>query len=95
MRKQFYISFCFFCFCGILFALCFTSVYGAEYPVTEMDPKGFPAPNTACLASGKCHAGIEPIRSHNSGMAQQIYAKGKALGDPNGCVVCHGGNPEE
>ncbi len=28
-------------------------------------------------------------------MAQQIYAMGGALGDTNGCVVCHGGNPTE
>jgi hypothetical protein len=39
--------------------------------------------------------GIEPIRDHDSEMAKQIYEKGKALGDPNGCVVCHGGNPLE
>ena len=49
----------------------------------------FPAPNQACLS---CHQGIEPIRDHNSLMAQQIYAMGSALGDPNGCVVCHGGS---
>ncbi len=61
----------------------------------EMDPQGYPAPNTGCLAPGKCHAGIEPIRGHNSDMAKQIYAKGAALGDPNGCVVCHGGDPTE
>ena len=28
-------------------------------------------------------------------MAQQIYALGASVGDPNGCVVCHGGNPKE
>jgi hypothetical protein len=28
-------------------------------------------------------------------MAKEIYKTGKKLGDPNGCVVCHGGNPEE
>jgi hypothetical protein len=28
-------------------------------------------------------------------MAQQIYEKGGKLGDPNGCVVCHGGDPTE
>ncbi len=47
------------------------------------------------VANVKCHAGIEPIRAHNSGMAVEIYRKGKILGDPNGCVVCHGGNPQE
>jgi len=68
---------------------------GAKYPVPGMDPNGFPAQNTGCIASDKCHAGIEPIRAHDSDMAKQIYAMGKTLGDPNGCVVCHGGNPQE
>ena len=64
----------------------------AKGPLPEMDPDGYPAPNTGCLAPGKCHAGIEPIRAHNSEMAKQIYAMGNKLGDPNGCVVCHGGD---
>ena len=67
----------------------------AEAILPEMDSKGYPAPNTGCFAPGKCHAGIEPIRAHNSDMAKQIYAKGAALGDPNGCVICHGGDPSE
>ena len=67
----------------------------AEVPLPEMDPAGYPAPNTGCLAPGKCHAGIEPIRAHNSEMAKQIYQMGSKLGDPNGCVVCHGGDPIE
>lgn len=28
-------------------------------------------------------------------MMQRIYAQGRQLGDPNGCVVCHGGDPLE
>ena len=68
---------------------------GVKYPLPEMDPNGFPSPNSGCLAPGKCHAGIEPIRAHNSGMAIQIYDRGRLMGDPNGCVVCHGGNPRE
>jgi hypothetical protein len=68
--------------------------FGTPYPIKEMDPKGYPAPDRGCIASG-CHAGIEPIRSHDSGMAKQIYIKGKKMGDPNGCVICHGGNPRE
>jgi hypothetical protein len=68
--------------------------FGAPYPLPEMDPGGYPAVNKGCISS-KCHAGIEPIRAHDSGMARQIYKKGKSLGDPNGCVVCHGGNPKE
>ena len=68
---------------------------GAASPLPAMDPAGYPAPNVGCLAPGKCHAGIEPIRAHNSQMAKQIYAMGSNMGDPNGCVVCHGGNPAE
>ena len=67
----------------------------AANPLLEMDPNGYPAPNNGCLAAGKCHAGIEPIRAHNSEMAKQIYQMGSKLGDPNGCVVCHGGDPTE
>lgn len=52
----------------------------------------FPAAKQGCLS---CHQGIEPITDHRSVMAQQIYGMGKALGDPNGCVVCHGGKPNE
>ncbi|UCE55429.1 MAG: hypothetical protein JSV31_08300 [Desulfobacterales bacterium] len=73
----------------------FSSTSFAEFALPEMDPKGYPAPNTGCLAPGKCHSGIEPIRAHNSEMAKQIYATGSKLGDPNGCVVCHGGDPTE
>jgi hypothetical protein len=69
--------------------------YSAQTPLPEMDATGYPAPNTGCLAPGKCHAGIEPIRAHNSDMAKRIYDLGKELGDANGCVVCHGGDPTE
>ena len=55
---------------------------------------GYPAPDVGCL-SQNCHASIEPIRAHDSGMAKKIYDRGGLLGDPNGCVVCHGGNPKE
>ena len=50
----------------------------------------FPAPDKYCLS---CHHGIAPIRQHNSGMMKEIYEIGKKAGDPNGCIVCHGGNP--
>ncbi len=43
----------------------------------------------------KCHKGIESIRDEKSDMMQQIVAMGQALGDTAGCVVCHGGNPED
>ncbi len=51
---------------------------------------GFPASGKYCLV---CHKGIEPIRQHKSKMMQKIYEKGAKAGDPNGCIVCHGGNP--
>ena len=57
----------------------------------EMDLK-FPAEGQYCLA---CHQGIEPTRPLHSGMMRQILEMGADLGDPNGCVVCHGGNPSE
>lgn len=73
--------------------VCSSMVSFAAVP-PGMSPDRFPAGGTGCLASD-CHAGIEPIRAHDSDMAKQIYSLGAALGDPNGCVVCHGGNPKE
>jgi len=52
----------------------------------------FPAENDNCLF---CHQGLAPTRPLNAGMMKQILVKGSELGDPNGCVVCHGGNPAE
>ncbi len=46
---------------------------------------------TGCL---RCHAGIESIREPGSEMMRKILAEGRKLGDPSGCVVCHGGNPK-
>jgi len=83
-------------FCLMLvFCLSISFPAMAAQHAADMDPAAYPAPDVGCLAPGKCHAGIEPIRGHSSGMARQIYAKGAELGDPNGCVVCHGGNPKE
>ncbi len=42
-----------------------------------------------------CHEGIEDIMPPDSGMARSIKALGLEYGDPGGCVVCHGGNPNE
>ncbi|WP_308550547.1 hypothetical protein [uncultured Parabacteroides sp.] len=58
----------------------------------QADTGSFPAGKQHCLA---CHEGIEPARPLQSGMMQAILAKGASMGDPNGCVVCHGGNPAE
>jgi hypothetical protein len=79
----------------MLFFLAADTAIGADSSLKEMDPMGYPAPSVGCLAPGNCHAGIEPIRAHNSNMARQIYQLGTRFGDPNGCVVCHGGNPGE
>ncbi len=43
-----------------------------------------------CLA---CHAGIESIREEGSAMLASLKGKGELVGDPEGCVVCHGGDP--
>lgn len=42
-----------------------------------------------------CHSGIELIREPDSAMMQQIMARGRAQGDPAGCVVCHGGDASQ
>jgi hypothetical protein len=55
-----------------------------------------PSPSFAQSEHGECltcHAGIEPIREEGSAMLAAIQAMGQAAGDPDGCVVCHGGNP--
>ncbi len=49
------------------------------------------AAQKGCLS---CHQGIENIRDPKSPMMQQIKALGAAAGDPQGCTVCHGGNPK-
>lgn len=40
-----------------------------------------------------CHAGIEEIVPADLPMAQQLKMNGQMHGDPDGCVMCHGGNP--
>ena len=67
----------------------------AELPekhTSAIFPEHYPAEGKACLS---CHSGIEHIRADSSKMMQKIYEKGIEAGDPNGCVVCHQGNPEE
>ena len=46
---------------------------------------------SGCTASS-CHAGIASIRDRKSGMMEQIIERGREAGDPEGCVVCHGGD---
>lgn len=65
----------------------------ANHPdISEEGHPAFPAEGKYCLA---CHQGIEPTRPLDSEMMKQILAKGSEMGDPNGCVVCHGGTPSE
>lgn len=61
-------------------------------PVTDVPNKPFPAENQYCLT---CHQGIEPARPLASPMMEAILQQGAEMGDPNGCVVCHAGNPHE
>ena len=68
----------------LLFVLFSSLALGSDYP----------APGTGCIAP-PCHAGIDAIRDHESEMAKNTYALGREMGDLNGCVVCHGGNPAE
>ncbi len=46
---------------------------------------------TGCTAEA-CHAGIEAIRGLETGMMRAIRSRGEEHGDPDGCVVCHGGH---
>lgn len=74
---------------SVLAALWTTSVVFGADPITEHFPNAI---NSGCM---KCHAGIELIREADSEMMRQIMARGEAMGDPAGCVVCHGGDPTE
>jgi hypothetical protein len=65
----------------------FAGAWLAGGPIDAMAAEG-----KGCLS---CHDGIEDIRDPNSAMMALIKAKGAPLGDPEGCVVCHGGNPAE
>ncbi len=52
------------------------------------------APGETKSGCAECHMGIEPIRQPDSKMMKEIRAMGRAKGDPDGCVVCHGGDPQ-
>ncbi len=74
--------------CYVAVVLCLGLVASAD---AGGQVSGSNAEASGCLA---CHKGIEPIRDHNSEMMQEIFIRGQRLGDPAGCVVCHGGSPE-
>jgi hypothetical protein len=54
-------------------------------------PSPLLAQGEGCLS---CHDGLEPIREEGSAMLAAIKGYGQAAGDPEGCVVCHGGDPQ-
>ncbi len=49
--------------------------------------------DAGCTAAD-CHSGIEPIRRPETGMFRALVELGREHGDPDGCVVCHGGDPQ-
>lgn len=53
-----------------------------------------PAFGAGGCSTEKCHQGIADIRSADSEMMQNIINNGSQHGDPDGCVMCHGGNPK-
>ncbi len=52
-----------------------------------------PTPKETASGCMKCHEGIEPIREEGSQMLAEIRDFGEAFDDPDGCSVCHGGDP--
>src|SRR3972149_6925025 len=71
----------------LLWSAATSPLYAAD-PITDHLPD---AANSGCM---KCHAGIEWIREPDTGMMKRILALGKERGDPAGCIVCHGGDPQ-
>ncbi len=54
---------------------------------------------SAALAGGgcttkECHQGIADIKPADHEMMRTIKMNGSQHGDPDGCVMCHGGNPK-
>ena len=78
----------------IILTICIVSSFtSAEANGPDRLIDHFPeAASSGCMA---CHQEVEPIREIGSEMLNQIMAKGKAMGDPAGCVVCHNGDPNE
>ena len=42
----------------------------------------------------ECHQGIADIKPADHEMMRTIKMNGSQHGDPDGCVMCHGGNPK-
>ncbi len=49
-------------------------------------------PTSGCI---RCHEGIASIREPGCEMLDQILFLGRKRGDSEGCIVCHGGDPEQ
>ena len=60
----------------------------------SLPAKAAAAPVPSGCTTEKCHQGIASIREPDSGMMRKIKQWGRAAGDPEGCVVCHGGDPK-
>ena len=45
-------------------------------------------------STAECHQGLAEIREDGSEMLNTIKLNGSQHGDPDGCVMCHGGNPK-
>ena len=58
-------------------------------PANAQKPLSTPG-GVGCLV---CHKGIELIREPGSKMLEEIRDQGDPKTDPEGCCVCHGGDP--
>jgi hypothetical protein len=45
-------------------------------------------------STAECHEGIANIKPDDHEMMRTIKMNGSQHGDPDGCVMCHGGNPK-
>ena len=71
---------------SVALILGFASAVFAQGVPDEVDPAV--AAEKGCLS---CHEGIEDFTQ--GVMMETIQAMGPDYGDPDGCVVCHGGTP--
>jgi len=78
----------------LLLAVALSIVIGLQAPGREHSQPQAKAQNgdSGCTTAS-CHGGIEEIRDRSSGMMRAIFDLGRDVGDPAGCVVCHGGDP--
>ena len=72
---------------GLLFAIC-----AAGWAVAQDVPESVTPERAAEMGCLSCHEGIEDFTQGI--MMEQIKSMGPDYGDPDGCVVCHGGNPQ-